>query len=174
MKEEINDRESWTRCPICNVVWDTSSVSGGSWYPRRPVKDCNIPLEKLPEKLCPDHIEEIVVDGRRKGIKRTLSRDQLYEIGKNGMYCPVCRRKDFKDSHWYEGPRSDLDEVAYKCSQCHTLFLVGIHFPSDKDKFEEIVYVSYREDLRTKELNEEWPDIVRIVDSPAVKIESVV
>ena len=33
MEEEIKDSERWARCPICNVVWDTSSVSGGSWYP---------------------------------------------------------------------------------------------------------------------------------------------
>lgn len=175
MKEEIKDRESWTRCPICNVVWDTSSVSGGSWYPPRPVKDSDLPPEKLPEKPCPDHVEEIVVDGRRKGIKRILQTDQLYEIKNNGMHCPVCKGKDLRSQGWYEGPRPERDEVVYKCNQCHTLILVGIQFWTDgEEKFEKIAYVSYREDLETKELNEVSPDIARIIDNQGVKIESVV
>ena len=176
MKQEIKDRESWARCPICNVVWNTSSVSGGSWYRRRPVRDCDLPQKKLPEKLCPDHVEEIVVDGRKKGIKRTFSRGQLNRMRENGLYCPVCNGRDLKDSHGYEGPRPDIGEIAYKCGQCHTLIFVGIQWKSDDDddEYGVIVYFAYREDLGTKELNEEWPDIVRIIDIPAAEIESVV
>ena len=174
MKEEIKNQENWARCPICNVVWHTSSVFGGSWYPRRPVKDCDLSPEKLPEKPCPDHVEEIVVDGRRKGIKRILQRDQLYGIKNNGMHCPVCKGKDLTSQDWYEGPSPERDELVNKCNQCHTLILVGIQFWSDdEEKYEKIAYVSYREDLETKELNEVLPDIARIIDSQGVKIESV-
>jgi hypothetical protein len=171
---EINDGESWARCPICNVIWDASFVSCGFCYIPWQVKDCGLPPAELPQKLCPDHVEEIVVDGRRKGIKRSLYQDQLNEIKKNGLRCPVCKSEDLQWGDELDNDRTGLDEALWKCNQCHALILLGGRFKDDgKDEDGELVHVFYREDLETKELNEAWPDIMRIIDSPGVKIESI-
>ena len=171
----VSGDTGWTRCPICNVIWNSSLVVSGSWYPRRPVKDCDLPLENLPEKLCPDHVEEIVIDGRRKGIRRTVYQDQLNEMNKNDLYCPACRSEDLQ----YQGEQLDfrdkLPKSIWICNDCNALIIPAMRYSYDENDVDaKIVYCFYREDLQTKELNEVWPDILRIIDSPGVKIKSTV
>jgi Zn finger protein HypA/HybF involved in hydrogenase expression len=173
MKEiEIKDGESWARCPICNVIWDTSLVLYGCYF-SWDVENRPLPPAKLPQKLCPDHVEEIVIDGRRKGIRRTVYQDQLNEMNKNDLYCPACRSEDLQ----YQGEQLDfrdkLPKSIWICNDCNALIIPAMRYSYDENDVEaKIVYCFYREDLQTKELNEVWPDILRIIDSPGVKIKS--
>ena len=171
MKEiVIKDPENWARCSICNVIWDSfPEYLGGSWYFRWPVQDCDLSPKKLPEKPCPDHVEEIVVDGRKKGIKRTLYQDQLNEIKQNGLRCPVCGGVDLRRQGWCEDPKPKLQELCLKCNQCHALIYCGLQYTGDDEDLDEVgelVHVFYREDLQTKkELNEARNTICRIIKS---------
>ena len=165
---------NWARCPVCNVIWDKSFLLHGFWYIRWTLDYDSVPPAKLLEAPCPDHVEEIVVDGRRKGIKRTLYQDQLNEIKKSYMLCPVCRGWDLRWQDQAVPDQIGLCESVLTCSDCHALILLGGRFKDDgKDEDGELVHVFYREDLETKELNEAWPDIMRIIESPGVKIESI-
>jgi hypothetical protein len=163
-KDETNDLSSnrwmnlpWARCPICNIVWDTTDgdVSLTFWYYRWPdVNRYPVPAE-LPERLCPDHVEEIVFedDGTRKGIKRTLYRDQVSEMKKIGTHCPVCRNVDLRRQTWIDDPGPWVREVVWECKEYNALILVGLRFMTDdRDEIGEIAHVSYREDLQTKQL----------------------
>ena len=160
---------SWARCPICNVVWNSSNVAFSFWYDEWPYVNLPVPAE-LPVKLCPEHVEEIVVeyvDGRKKGIKRTLYVDQVNEMKKTGLYCPVCRGKGLR---WLDGcndPGPGLQQGVWKCNQCHALIFLALRFTAgDEDEVGELVSVSYREDLQTKkELNEARNTICRIIKS---------
>ena len=128
---EIKDGEKWARCPICNAVWDTGSMLG-SWYFRWHVKDSDLPPAELPQKLCPEHVEEIVLAGRRKGIKRSLYQDQLNEIKKNGLHCPVCRSEDLQWENEME-VRTDLEEVVWTCNHCHAFIILGVRFKNEDE-----------------------------------------
>jgi hypothetical protein len=178
-KEETDDKTSnywksapWARCPFCDTVWDSSDVQYSFWYfDGRPIDVGPAPID-LPEKPCPDHAKEIVavdVDGRRKGIKRTLCQEQLHDMRSNDLYCPFCRGKDLR---WLCGCNEEhlnpgLHEEACECKQCHALILFKLRFTSsDKNEVGWLVSVSYREDLKTKkELNEAWNIICRIINS---------
>ena len=175
-KDETNDRSSnywksapWVRCPFCDTVWDSGDVQYGFWYfDGRPI-DVGPPPTDLPEKLCPDHASEIVVDGRRRGMKRTLCQEQLDDMRRSDLYCPVCKGKDLRwlcgctEEHLYPG----LHEEACECKQCRALILFKLRFTSsDKDEVGQLEGASYREDLqRKKELNEAWNIICRIINS---------
>ncbi|HVP79515.1 MAG TPA: hypothetical protein VMV04_16640 [Thermodesulfobacteriota bacterium] len=171
MKEiVIKNPENWARCPICNVIWNiTTEFLGGSGYFRWEVEDCDLPPGKLPERLCPDHVEEIVVDGRKKGIKRTLYQDQLNEMKLNGLHCPVCKGKDLRSQGFLLDPQPKLQEFCLKCNQCHALIYRGKQYIGDEEDLDEVgelVHVFYREDLQTKkELNEARNTICRIIKS---------
>ena len=66
MKKIIIKDTDWARCPICHRVWVSHYVLFGFWYIAWQAKDGRLPPANLPDKLCLDHVEEILVDGRRK------------------------------------------------------------------------------------------------------------
>jgi len=180
-KDETNDlgiyskHYSWARCPICNVIWNSSNVGFSFWYEEWPNVD-RYPLPaKLPERLCPDHVEEIIVDyvdGRKKGIKRTLYVDQVNEMNKTGLYCPVCRGKGLRWLAGGDDPCPGLHEEVWKCKQCHALILFGLYYKTGQEGEEgEIRHVYCREDLVTMcELNKAWTTICGILKSKEAKL----
>ena len=160
----------WARCPICNVIWDTKSVQASFYYFIYTPEDCAPLPAKLPERLCPDHVEEIVMDldGRRKGIKRTLYRDQMSEMQKNGLACPVCMNVDLRRQIiWFDDLGPGLKQILWECKQCHASILLELRFTTgDKDEIGKLLSVSYREDLQTKnELDQAWGTICGIIKS---------
>jgi hypothetical protein len=173
----VSEDAHWAYCPHCKDVWDTKCVLYGfsRCLPSRS-KGHDPLAEKLPKRLCPDHAWETVVDGRRMGLKKALSGDQLNEIKNNYWQCPVCRSRG-KNLEWkvdwhpgYIGP----NEAVLSCRQCHALILLGILLTVDAegDEWEELIYVLYREDLHMKEqkeLDEAWNTIHRITNRQGSK-----
>jgi hypothetical protein len=142
---------NWARCPICNVIWDTRSVLYG-WYVSWDFRHC-LPPTELTEQLCPDHVGSILVDGRRKGIRRTLYQDQLNKMDKGAWCCPVCRSKDLQCKTVLPRRKRRFYETVWICAYCEALIIVGVRVRPGVQKH---VYCSYREDLGTKMLNEAW------------------
>jgi len=160
----------WARCPICDVTWDTESVKGSFYYFIYAPEECGPLPANLPERLCPDHAQEIVMDldGRRKGIKRTLYRNQLSEMQKNGLTCPVCINRDLRRLIiWFDDLGPGLKQILWECKQCRALILLELRFTTgDKDEIGKLLSGSYREDLQTKkELDRAWSTICGIVKS---------
>ena len=130
--------------------------------------------QELPDELCPDHAPEIVVDGRRMGMKRALSGKQLDEIRKDYWRCPVCRGKDLEEKVGLHPNLLGMNESVLACRKCHALILLGLLYTRDAndDTWIELMYVLYREDLQTKEqkeLDEAWNTIHRITNRQGSK-----
>jgi hypothetical protein len=161
---------AWARCPICNVTWDTKSVRASFYYFIYAPEDYGPLPAKVPERLCPDHAEEIVMDldGRRKGIKRTLYKDQLSDMQKNGLTCPVCGGVDLERLiMWFDDLGPGLKQILWECKQCHAAILLELRFTTgDKDEIGKLLSVFYRENLQTKkELDQAWSTICGIIKS---------
>ena len=108
------------------------------------------------------------LDGRRKGIKRTLYRNQLSEMQKNGLTCPVCINRDLRRLIiWFDDLGPGLKQILWECKQCRALILLELRFTTgDKDEIGKLLSGSYREDLQTKkELDRAWSTICGIVKS---------
>ena len=173
----VSEDARWAWCPLCNDVWDTKRVLYG--FARcLPPDDgkCDDPLaEKLPNKWCPDHAAEIVVDGRRMGMKKALSREQLNEIGIHYWHCPVCKGTDLEVKVGLHPNLVGMNEWVLACRKCHALILLGLLYARDADEDEcwhELMYVLYREDLQTKEqkeLDAAWKTIHRITNRQGSK-----
>ena len=167
----------WAWCRLCNDVWDTKRVLYG--FARcLPPDDgkCDDPLaDKLPNKLCPDHAGEIVVDGRRMGMKKALSGKQLDEIRKQYRRCPVCTGRDLEWKVNLHPNLVGMNETVLVCRKCHALILLGVLYTRDANEdecWDELMYVLYREDLQTKEqkeLDEAWNTIHRITNRQGSK-----
>ena len=176
----VSEDGRWAWCRECSDVWDTKRVlygfarclppDGGKW---------DDPLaKKLPNKPCPDHAEEIVVEGRRMGMKKILSRKQLDEIrNQYRRYCPVCKGKDLLEEKVGLHPNLlGINESVLACRKCHALILIGTKYRRDDNdpdnRWVELMYVLYREDLQTKEqkeLDEAWNTIHRITSRQGSK-----
>lgn len=166
----VSEDVVWARCPICNVIWDTKSVLASFYYFIYTPEDYAPFPSKLPERRCPDHAEEIVMDldGRRKGSKRALYRKQLREMQKNGLACPVCMNVDLRQLIvWFDDLGPGLKQLLWECKQCHASVLLELRFTTgDKDQIGELLSVSYREDLQTKkELDQAWNTICGTIKS---------
>ena len=142
---------NWARCPICNVIWDTRSVLYG-WYVSWDFRHC-LPPTELTEQLCPDHVGSILVDGRRKGIRRTLYQDQLNKMDRGAWCCPVCKSKDLQCKTELPRRKKGFYETVWICADCEALIIVGVRIRRGVKTY---VYCSYREDLGTKMLIEAW------------------
>jgi hypothetical protein len=169
----VSEDPRWAWCGLCNDVWDTKRVLYG--FARcLPPDDgrWDDPLaEKLPNKLCPDHAEEIVVEGRRMGMKKALSGKQLDEIrNQYERYGPVCKGRDLEWKVNLHPNLVGINELVLACCKCHALILLGVLYTRDANDDEcwaELMYVLYREDLQTKEqkeLDEAWNTIHRITN----------
>ena len=145
--EDIN----WARCPICNVVWNTKSVLYG-WFISWDFRDC-LPPTELTEQLCPDHVRSILVDGKKKGIRRTLSQDQLKKMDEGAWRCPVCKNDDLEFKTVLPGRKKRFYETVWICTDCEALVIVGVRVRHGVRKH---VYCSYREDLDNKMVDEAW------------------
>jgi hypothetical protein len=142
---------NWARCQICNVIWDTGSVLYG-WFISWDFSHCPPPTE-LTEQLCPDHVRSMVVDGKRKGIRRTLNQDQLNKMDDGGLCCPVCKSKDLQCKTELPGRKKRFYETVWICPHCETLMLVGVRVRHGAKMH---ICCSYREDLDNKEVTEAW------------------
>jgi len=173
----VSDDTHWAWCPLCNDIWDTKRLLYGFARCLPPDDgECDDPLaKKLPNELCPDHAEETVVDGRRMGMKKALSRKQLDEIrNQYERYCPVCKGRDLEWKVSLHPNFLGINESVLSCRKCHALILLGLLYTRDAndDTWIELMYVLYREDLQTKEqkeLDKAWNTIYRITNRQGSK-----
>lgn len=175
---DVSENGRWAWCWGCNDVWDTKRVLYGfaRCLPPDDAK-CDDPLAgKLPNKWCPDHAPEIVVDGRRMGMKKALSGKELDAIrNRYERYCPVCKGSDLERKVDLHPNLVGMNETVLACRKCHALILLGVLYARDADDDEcwsELMYVLYREDLQTKEqkeLDEAWNTIHRITNRQGSK-----
>ena len=134
LRLSVSKDAGWARCPICNDVWRI----GYFVYPWYAVwiKSYSV-SSSIPEKLCPIHTEEIIVDGRAKGQRTILNQDQLKEMSEYGLHCPACEEGALeKDS--FEG-------YSWTCRRCRASVIVEQLVTSDGRI--EIKYCSFRRDL---------------------------
>ena len=172
----VSEDTRWAWCEECNDVWDTKRLLYGfaRCLPPDDAQSDDPLAEKLPNKLCPDHAEEIVVDGRRMGMKKALSGKQLNEIRKEYRRCPVCKGWDLEWKVYLHPNIMGINESVLACRKCHALILLGLLYTRDAngDTWIELMYVLYREDLQTKEqkeLDEAWNTIHRITNRQGSK-----
>lgn len=50
----LAEYKGWARCPVCNVIWDTTFVLYGWYVSWSDLKHSESPPATLPQKLCPD------------------------------------------------------------------------------------------------------------------------
>ena len=160
-------------CPNCNKVWRESPMGDGAieWWDRTPIQEKGlididgnkIEYETYPEGLCP-HCGEQTIDGRRKGplVEKDLEGKELdYEDFK----CQVCGSKEmvFKPGRFPE-------EGTLICDSCNSYNFIEM---DNQPYYQNITRLSYREDLQTKEFNENFEEIAKIIlDSKATPIQS--
>jgi len=174
----VSEDARWAWCPDCNDVWDTKRVLYGfaRCLPPDDGRRDDPLAKKLPNKLCPDHAPEIVVNGRRMGMKKTLPGKQLDEIRNEFEgHCPVCKGRDLEWKVNLHPNLVGMNETVLACRKCHALILLAVLYTRDADEDEcwpELMYVLYREDLQTKEqkeLDEAWKTILRITNRQGSK-----
>ena len=162
---------------LSNDVWDTKRVLYGfaRCLPPDDGRRDDPLAKKLPNKLCPDHAPEIVVNGRRMGMKKTLPGKQLDEIRNEFEgHCPVCKGRDLEWKVNLHPNLVGMNETVLACRKCHALILTGTLYTRDAndDTWTELMYVLYREDLQMKEqkeLDEAWNTIHRITNRQGSK-----
>jgi len=160
----VSGDTGWARCPICKRIWST-------WLFRYPLyvvwEHCGTPPDgkerSLSEQLCPIHAKEIIVDGRAKGQRIILNQDQLREMSKNGLHCPVCGGGDLK--------LIDPNPNTWTCKRCRALVVTEEVATSD-DKM-EIKYCSFRADLGKRKTEKLPRRKAELLDKGQVVIEKM-
>jgi len=158
---EYGDHTVHHECPKCNKVWRESPTDDGAFQFRGKIRieekglldiDGNkIEYERYPERLCP-YCGEQTVDGRRKGplVKIDIEGKELFY---DDLKCQVCGRKDmdFKPDNMF------ADCGTLICNTCNSFNYIELE---DDGMITEL---SYREDLQTKEFNENFEEMAKII-----------
>jgi transcription elongation factor Elf1 len=174
LDEMVEDYRKWYECPKCNMDWTNEDCEDDDFeaLPKdeelKGVTVLNIDdgkeieYRKYVEKLCPDCSEK-TIDGRRKGplVEQDL---EGKELDYDDFRCQVCGSKElvFK-------PGRSPEKGTLICDSCNSHNFIRMdNYPYDQD----ITRLSYREDLQTKEFNENFEEMTKIIlESKPIEIK---
>ncbi len=161
----VSEDTGWACCPVCEEIWRT-------WFFRYPFyivwehfgfPPKGDPNGHVPERRCPIHAKEIVVDGRAKARRTIVDQDQMKEMSQNGLYCPACKKGALR--MFGNKPNSWI------CDECKAL--VVIEMVVSKYGELEIKSCSFRRDLGERKPDKLFSRQVEFLEKSTIRTEQM-
>ncbi len=166
----VNEYRKWYECPRCNTPWTDEDVPDDMFQKGYKDQDFintkvlniddgkEIPYRQYIEKKCP-HCSDIIIDGRLKGPGTKVDLEGK-ELLYREMKCQICGSADIEYRE-----TTDMPNGAAICNNCNTYHFI-------RNGNDKVTHLFYREDLQTRQFNENFSECVDILESKGTPIKS--